>query len=306
MKNFNKFKIAQLTANIIGEDNVLIDEPMSKHTSFRIGGQADLMLLPKNPDQIISIIQLLKEQCISFMVMGNGTNLLVREKGIRGAVIKLYKNFMDYKVIGNRIQVQAGILLSNLAKIAMENGLSGMEAISGIPGTLGGAVTMNAGAYGTETKDIVLKTQYIDECGNIKEVSGAQHGFGNRTSIFQNNNGIVIESEVQLYEGNKKEIQERMNDFKTRRNDKQPVEFPSAGSVFKRPEGYFAGKLIEDCGLKGFRIGGAEISNKHCGFIINRDNASADDVIELIRFIKNKVLSLYGVTLDTEVRIIGE
>lgn len=306
MENFNKLKLVQLTANIVGEGNVLIDEPMSKHTSFRIGGPADLMVLPRNTDQIINIVELFKAHDISFMIMGNGTNLLVREKGIRGAVIKLCSNFRDYEISGNRIKAQAGILLSRLSKAALENRLCGMEPISGIPGTLGGAITMNAGAYGTEMKDIILKTRYIDDCGEVKEVFGVDHNFGYRTSVFQKNNGIIIESEVKLYEGNKNEILEKMEDYKSRRNEKQPVELPSAGSVFKRPEGFYSGKLIEDCGLKGFKIGGAEVSKKHCGFIVNKENASADDVIELIKYVQNTVLSEFGVVLDTEVRIIGD
>lgn len=306
MGNFSKAEISYLVARITGSDKVLLDEPMKKHTSFRIGGPADLLVLPVNIEQIVSIVKLCKIKNVPYIFIGNGTNLLVRDKGIRGVVIKLFNNFGKLEILDNKIRAQAGALLSRIAKAALDGSLAGMEPLSGIPGTLGGAVVMNAGAYGKEIKDVILTTKYLDEKDEIRQISNREHDFGYRSSVFQNNNGIVLESVIELEHGNKEEIRERMKEFTKRRNEKQPVELPNSGSIFQRPEGYYTGKLIEDCGLKGFRIGGAEVSTKHCGFIVNKDNANADDVINLINFIQDKVFSQFGVTLNTEVKIIGE
>jgi UDP-N-acetylmuramate dehydrogenase len=232
--------------------------------------------------------------------------LIVREKGIRGITVKLFEKFNKYEVTGCTINAQAGILLSKLSQVALQNELTGLEFASGIPGTLGGAVAMNAGAYGGEMKDVVAKTQYIDNNGDIKSIEADMHCFGYRTSFIQKEEGIVLNSELKLKAGDKVKIKALMDDLCKKRNDKQPLKMPSAGSVFKRPEGYFAGKLIEDCGLRGYSIGGAEVSNMHCGFIVNKGDAVAGDVIALIEFIKRTVKEKFGVDLETEVKVIGE
>ncbi|HEX3027751.1 MAG TPA: UDP-N-acetylmuramate dehydrogenase, partial [Clostridia bacterium] len=234
------------------------------------------------------------------------SNLIVRDKGIRGIVIKICGNLAGFSVRDDIIEAETGILLSRLSNVAAENSLRGLEFASGIPGTLGGAVVMNAGAYIGEMKDVVFETDYIDTEGEIRTVKDEQHKFGYRTSFIQKTGGIVLKSKVKLKFGDKTAIKSLMDDLNQRRKDKQPLEYPSAGSVFKRPEGFYAGKLIEDCGLKGFMLGGAEVSLKHCGFIINTNNATASDVINLIRHIQETVKSKFGIELQTEVKIVGE
>jgi UDP-N-acetylmuramate dehydrogenase len=209
-------------------------------------------------------------------------------------------------VDGNYIESESGVLLSKLANMALQNGLTGLEFASGIPGTVGGAVVMNAGAYGGEMKDVVIETKYIDEKGNINIITGEQHGFGYRTSIFQRTNKIIVNSKFKLKYGDKNKIKEEMDDLNKRRRDKQPLEMPSAGSIFRRPEGYYAGKLIQDSGLAGYSIGGAQVSPKHCGFIVNTGNATAQDVLQLIKHIQETVKSKFGVELQTEVKVVGE
>ena len=295
-----------LFESIIGKENIHIDEPMRNHTSFKIGGTADLLLFPDNTEKLIEILNICKAKGIPFLTVGNGTNLLVRDNGIRGVVIKLFDKFNKVEVNGDVIIVEAGALLSTVSNIALKNELSGLEFASGIPGTIGGAIVMNAGAYGGEMKDVVVTTHFIDIDGKTKVINGDEHEFGYRTSLIQNKGGIVIKSELKLKKGDKAAIKSLMDDLNKKRKDKQPIEFPSAGSVFKRPEGYFAGKLIEDCGLRGYRMGGAEVSGKHCGFIINTGNATAADVISLIKHIQSSVMNKFGVNLQTEVRIVGE
>lgn len=298
--------VAGLIRDIAGEENIFMDEPMSNHTSFKIGGSADILVLPHSADQLIEIVRICRERQYPFFIIGNGSNLVVREKGIRGLVIKTCGGFEHYQISDDLLEAESGILLSRLSNIALKNRLAGLEFASGIPGTLGGAVTMNAGAYGGEMKDIVIWTKYLDKQGCVKEVAGGQHQFGYRTSFIQNEGGIVLKSRIQLRKGDTSEIKALMDDLARRRRDKQPLEMPSAGSVFKRPEGFFTGQLIESCGLKGYSIGGAQISNKHCGFIVNNGNATADDVIALIKFVQDKVKSEFGVELKTEVKIVGE
>ena len=290
----------------LGKDKVLYNELMKNHTSFNIGGPVDILLLPENDSDIQNIVNICSDNNEKFMVIGNGTNLLVSDKGIRGIVLKLYKNYSDVSVVGDKIIAKAGILLSELASAAYENSLSGMEFASGIPGTLGGAVAMNAGAYDGEMKDIITETRYIEKNGLIKELKGEEHQFGYRSSKIQKDKGIVLESTVSLSKGNKTDIKSKMDDLNSRRSDKQPLEMPSAGSVFKRPPGYYAGKLIQDSGLRGFSIGGASVSQKHCGFIVNNGNATASEVLELVRHIQKTVKMNFGVTLETEIRLTGE
>jgi len=298
--------VAELISNIAGKENVFIDEPMSKHTSFKVGGNADLLVLPQNADQLIEIVEICKERQCPFFVMGNGTNLIVKDKGIRGVVIKTFGGLQNFKVDDDIIEAESGILLSKLSNIALKNSLTGLEFASGIPGTLGGAVTMNAGAYHGEMKDVVVWTRYLDKQGLVKEIEDEQHQFGYRTSFIQKNGGIILKSRLNLRKGNSSEIKAMMEDLEKRRKDKQPLDMPSAGSVFKRPEGYYAGQLIENCGLRGYSIGGAQVSNKHCGFIVNNGNATAEDVITLIKFVQDTVKAKFGVELQTEVKIVGE
>ncbi len=291
---------------LINDQNILINEPMKNHTSFRIGGCADILIMPENIETIISIFEICRAVNIPYYFMGNGSNLLVSDKGIRGVVIKTCDGLNKVRINKNILESQSGVLLSRLAHIALENSLTGLEFASGIPGTLGGAIVMNAGAYDGEMKDVLFETKYLDEENKVCAVIGEQHQFDYRSSIFQGADKFIISSLIRLQPGEKTQIKGKMDDFNQRRNDKQPLELPSAGSMFRRPEGYYAGKLIEDCGLKGYRIGGAQVSDKHSGFIVNRDNASALDVLNLIEHIQNTVEDKFGVKLKTEVKFIGE
>ena len=290
----------------IPNERVLVNESMKKHTSFRIGGPADIMVLPTNPQEIKYIIQLCRELSIAFYVMGNGSNLLVRDKGIRGVVIKIADNFSDIKIDGTKVTAQAGVLLSVLSKRVVRNSLKGLEFASGIPGTLGGAVAMNAGAYGGEMKDVVRSVWAIDHLGNDRYLEYDDLKFGYRTSVIQQEKLIVIEVDMQLEKGDMQESMELIAELTRRRREKQPLSYPSAGSTFKRPVGYYAGKLIQDAGLKGLRVGDAQISDLHAGFIINLGNATAKDVIELIETVKAKIKSEFNVEMQPEVKIIGE
>ncbi|MDP4092503.1 MAG: UDP-N-acetylmuramate dehydrogenase [Bacillota bacterium] len=295
-----------MLAQISGIESVRTDEPMALHTSFKVGGPADILVKPTDIGKLADTLRFCSQNGIPFFVMGNGTNLVVKDKGIRGVVIKLFDNFNSCQVRDDVIEAQAGILLSKLSNRALENSLTGLEFASGIPGTLGGAAAMNAGAYGGEMKDVIVKTEYMTMNGEIRIVEGDQHKFGYRTSFIQSEDGIILKCMLKLKKGNYQEIKASMAELTKKRCDKQPIELPSAGSVFKRPTGYFAGKLIEDSGLRGFRIGGAEVSEKHCGFIVNRGGATARDVINLIKHVQDTVKSKYNVELQTEVKIVGE
>lgn len=302
----NKETIVKIIGDVAGRQNIMIDEPMKNHTSFKVGGPADILVMPDSVEKLASIYKICREMQVPVFVMGNGTNLVVRDKGIRGVVVKLAGNFCSFEVKDDIIRAQAGIPISKVSKIALQHGLSGIEFAEGIPGTLGGAVFMNAGAYNGEMADITLETVYLDTYGNIKTLTGKEQGFGKRTSFIQQNGGIVIEAKLKLRKGIVSEIKALMDDFRKQRMEKQPLDMPSAGSIFKRPEGHFAGKLIQDCGLKGHRIGGAQVSSKHCGFIVNTGDARAEDIIELIKHIQEVVRATFGVTLETEVKIVGE
>lgn len=289
--------------NIYGTLRVLKDEPMKNHTYFKIGGNASYLVMPESVDEISETVKIAKEEKYPLFVIGNGSNLLVDDKGLDGIVIKIAKPFSDIKVEGNKIIASAGALLSKIANVACENNLSGFEFASGIPGTIGGAVKMNAGAYGGEIKDVVVKTIYLNKDCNICEKYGNEHDFSYRHSAFGDDD-IILQSEIMLKEGKKEEIKELMLDLNNRRKEKQPLEYPSAGSTFKRPQGYFAAKLIDDCNLRGKRVGGAMVSQKHCGFIINYDNATFDDVITLINEVKKEVFEKANVMLCEEVKIL--
>ncbi len=291
---------------ILGEEKVLINEPMSNHTSFKIGGPVDTMVIPDNSDQLGEIIRACINAKIPYMVMGNGTNLLVSDKGIRGVVIKIYDNMCNCTVYDDIMEVEAGMLISRASKRALENSLTGLEFAEGIPGTVGGAVTMNAGAYIGEMCMVVYQTEYMDKEGSVITITGDEHCFSYRNSIIQQTGGIVLKTRLKLDSGNYENIKALMDEFNFKRRDKQPLEWPSAGSVFKRPKGYFVGKLIDDCGLRGFEIGGAKVSDKHSGFIINKGGATCEDVLNLINHIQTTVSERFSVHLEPEIRIIGD
>ncbi|SJZ81800.1 UDP-N-acetylmuramate dehydrogenase [Garciella nitratireducens] len=299
-------KIYTLLSGIVDKEQILIDEPMRNHTSFKIGGPADFLVLPKSVIEIQNIVKICKKENIPFFVIGNGTDLLVRDKGIRGVVLKIAKNFDHVKIIGEKVIAQAGISLSALAKVLLKNELTGFEFASGIPGTLGGAVTMNAGAYGGEIKDVLKNIEVMDQEGNIFILEGEEMKLEYRSSVVQEKNFIVLTATMQLQKGNYEEIKEKMRKLDQMRKTKQPIQWPSAGSTFKRPRGYFAGKLIQDAGLKGFSMGRAQVSDLHSGFVINKGGATAREVIELIGYIQATVKQKFGVDLHTEVKIVGE
>lgn len=288
----------------IGE--VLFDEPMKNHTSFKIGGPVDVMIIPNNENQVVEAVSLCRENNIDFFIIGNGTNLLVKDGGLRGAVIKINEGLNSVKVGDNKIYCEAGALLTAVSKGVARESLTGMEFANGIPGTIGGAATMNAGAYGGEMKDIITKVRAIDKDNNIKEYSNSEMNFRYRGSRVTDEDLIVLSVELELELGDPEKIDEVMRDLTYKRTSKQPLELPSGGSTFKRPEGYFAGKLIEDSGLRGLRHGGAQISEKHCGFVVNVDNASCKNVLELIQVVQKTVRDNYDVELETEIKLIGE
>ena len=290
----------------LGSDNVRLHEPMKKHTTFRIGGPADYYLCPHSTEELQKILQICRENKLEFFILGNGSNLLVSDKGYRGVVIQLWKNFSDIETEDNTITVKAGALLSKVAAEALEESLTGMEFASGIPGTMGGAVMMNAGAYGGEMKDIIKEVTVLTREGELLTLSKEEMNFGYRTSVVKEKGYVVISAVLQLRKGDREEIRKVMDELKERRVTKQPLDMPSAGSTFKRPEGYFAGKLIMDAGLRGFSVGGAQISEKHCGFVVNKGDATAADVLGLIGEVQKRVQEKFGVALEPEVKFLGE
>ncbi len=289
--------------SIFGDINYKENELMSGHTTFRIGGPAKYFFTPKTDEEIVKIINICKSHNIRYMIMGNGSNMLFGDQGFDGAIIQIYSN---YNLIDGRedgIYAHAGALLSKIAAVARDGSMTGMEFAAGIPGTLGGAVVMNAGAYGGEMKDIVEYVDILESDGTVKRYSCDDMEFGYRKSIITEDK-IVLGAKLKLKKGGRKAIQARMDELKIARSSKQPLELPSAGSTFKRPEGYFAAKLIDDSGLRGFKCGGAMVSEKHCGFVVNYDNATCQDVLELIEKIQNVVEEKFGVRLEPEVKII--
>lgn len=298
-------EIKQKFCSLLGEEKVLTGEPMSSHTTFRIGGPADYFLLPSCSEDIKGILAICKEEGLPYFILGNGSNLLVNDAGYRGVIIQLYRNFNDVEIEGNVIRASAGALLSGIAAAAKNASLTGFEFAGGIPGTIGGAVMMNAGAYGGEMKDVIKEVTVLTKEGEIRTLSVEELAFGYRTSIVKTAGYIVLEVMIQLEKGDIRAIQERMRELTEQRTSKQPLEYPSAGSTFKRPEGYFAGKLIMDAGLRGYRVGGAQVSEKHCGFVINVGNATAADVVKLMSDVNEKVKAQFGVSLEPEVRFLG-
>ena len=287
-------------------DHLRMNEYMSKHTSFKIGGPADIMVLPTTVEEIKHALTLCKEYSIPYQIIGNGSNLLVRDKGIRGVVIKIAENFNAVKIEGNMVIAQAGMLLSTLSKKIAEYSLEGFEFASGIPGTLGGAVAMNAGAYGGEMKEVLQGATLMDGKGNVVYLDIEALELEYRNSIVLKKGYIVLEANIMLQPGDLKKIKEITDELTYKRTTKQPLHLPSAGSTFKRPPGFFAGKLIEDSGLKGVRVGDAQVSDLHSGFIVNVGKATAEDVLNLVGLVQKVVRDKFDVDLHPEVRIIGE
>ena len=290
----------------LSKEQIYLNEPMSKHTSFKIGGPADIFVKPKNIDELKNIIEIAKQNNIDTTIVGNGSNILVRDGGIRGIVIK--PDFKDIEFLeDNKVKVASGVLLSKIANEAYQKSLSGLEFASGIPGCIGGAIRMNAGAYGSEFKDIVISSKYLDKDLNIHEISNEEHDFKYRHSRFcEKKNDIIISTVLQLKEANKEEIKSKMDENNNSRKEKQPINFPNAGSTFKRGEGYITAQLIDKCNLKGYNVGDSYVSDKHAGFIINKGNATAKDVLELIEVVKKKVYEKFNVNIELEIEILGE
>lgn len=306
----NKEEIYNYCVENLKCSDIKKDEPMSKHTSFKIGGNADIFIKISNIEELKLILKFIKENKINLTIIGNGTNILVKDKGIRGIVLKPdFKNINIEKIDNQKVKVcaGAGVSLGMLAQKLLKECISGFEFASGIPGTIGGAVRMNAGAYGGEFKDIITLTKCIDEDGNIIILDNNQQEFSYRHSIFMSKKMIILESELLLnLENNSEEIAKKMNEYLESRKSKQPINLPNAGSTFKRGEDYITAKLIDECGLKGFSIGGAQVSNIHAGFVVNKGNATAEDVINLIEYVKKKVYEKFNKEIKLEIEVLGE
>jgi len=298
--------ILEYLKKIIPEENIQLEEPMSKHTTFRTGGNVKALIQIETEEQLSTTIQFLNKIQENYFILGNGSNLLVSDEGYDGIVLLLGAKMSCIRVSGDRIYAQAGALLSQVARAAYEAGLTGMEFAAGIPGSVGGAVVMNAGAYGGEMKQIITKVRVMSKDGEILELDNESMEFGYRTSAVRNHQFIVLDMEVQLQPGDKEQINAVMLDLAAKRREKQPLEYPSAGSTFKRPEGHFAGKLIMEAGLQGYRVGDACVSEKHCGFVINMGNATSTDIWRLIQDVQDKVFRNAGIQLETEVIQVGK
>ncbi len=291
---------------IVGSDNLYANEQMRKHTTFQIGGPADYYVTPHSKEEIRDVMEACRQASVPYYILGRGSNLLVGDGGYRGVVIQISKNYSDIWVEGTQIRAKAGALLSKIARKAMKNGLAGMEFAAGIPGTLGGAVVMNAGAYGGEMKDVLEEVLVLTQEGEFLTLQARELELGYRTSIIARQDFLVLEAALNLRKGNSEEIRALIEDLNQRRISKQPLEYPSAGSTFKRPQGYFAGKLIMDAGLQGFSVGDAQVSEKHCGFVINKGKATAKDVRCLMEEVIRRVEQQFGVRLEPEVKMLGE
>ena len=299
-------KLVQELQERLGNDGLRLREMMKEHTTFRVGGPADLFLMPKDAAEVKDAIAILRKYHTPVMVIGNGSNLLVRDKGIRGAVLQVYSRMAEITVDGDVLEAQSGALLSAAAAKAAEASLTGLEFAGGIPGSIGGAVVMNAGAYGGEMKDVLVSVDVLTQDLEVKTIPAEELELGYRHSIVPEAGYIVLGAKLKLTKGDSEAIYGRMAELAEQRREKQPLQYPSAGSTFKRPEGYFAGKLVQDAGLKGKTIGGAQVSEKHSGFLINAGGATAEDILELIAFCQKEVKEQFGVTLETEVKIVGE
>ena len=291
--------------NVMGGSGIFMEEPMKKHTTFRVGGPADVLVQP-DETALVAILALCRQYHVSYSFIGNGSNLLVGDKGIRGVVIEMTDPMGNIEVDGTKITAQAGAMLSKIANTAASNGLGGMEFAAGIPGSMGGAVTMNAGAYDGEMKDVIRQVTVLTPECEQKVLSREELDLSYRHSCIPKNHFLVLEAELSLTPAPEQEIRAKMAELREKRVEKQPLEYPSAGSTFKRPEGYFAGKLIMDAGLRGYAVGDAQVSEKHCGFVINRGNATAAEILQLMKDVQERVKKQSGVTLEPEVKMIGE
>ena len=291
--------------NVMGGSGIFLEEPMKKHTTFRVGGPADVLVQP-DETALAAILALCRQYYVPYSFIGNGSNLLVGDKGIRGVVIEMTDPMGNIEVDGTKITAQAGAMLSKIANTAASNGLGGMEFAAGIPGSVGGAVVMNAGAYGGEMKDIIERVYVLDENGAQLELDRTALDLSYRHSCIPDKKYIVTKVVLELVPRNEAEIRSEMKELNEKRAEKQPLQYPSAGSTFKRPEGYFAGKLIMDAGLRGYQVGGAQVSEKHCGFVINKGDATAADICQLMQDVSDKVQAQFGVVLEPEVKMIGE
>ena len=289
----------------ISPEQVFIDEPMKNHTTFKVGGEADALIRIKAPEELVTLVSYFDKVEQPYFIKGNGSNILVSDKGYRGVILEIADGFNDIRVDGDTITAQAGALMGSIARVAMENGLTGMEFASGIPGTIGGGVVMNAGAYNGELKDVVSSVTVMNNAGERITLNNDNMKFGYRYSVVKDRPFVVLSVTIKLKNGDKDTIKNTMDDLNRRRREKQPLEFPSAGSTFKRPEGYFAGKLIMEAGLRGYSLGGAAVSNKHCGFVINTGTACAADIYELIIEIQERVYSRFRVRLEPEIIFLG-
>lgn len=298
-------KLIDLLREAAGNDCILEHERMSNHTTFRIGGPADLFAVPDTVEKAAAIVRICRENQYPFYVLGNGSNLLVSDEGYRGLILQLYRNLSEITVKGEEITVQAGAMLSVIAKKALAHSLTGFEFASGIPGTIGGAAVMNAGAYGGEMKDVLVEVTVLTRENEIKVIPARELQLGYRFSVIPQNDWIMLGAKLRLQKGEEEQIRARMEELKEQRVTKQPLEYPSAGSTFKRPEGYFAGKLIMDAGLRGYTVGGAQVAEKHCGFVVNRGGATASDVLQLMTDVSKKVKDQFGVVLEPEVKMLG-
>lgn len=291
---------------ILPEEQVKVNEPMRGHTTFRVGGPADYFVMPGTKEEVTAVLRCCGEQGVPYYIIGNGSNLLVSDEGYRGVIIQIFKSMNKVECEGHTITAQAGALLSVVAGRALKEHLTGFEFAAGIPGTLGGACVMNAGAYGGEMKDVLKSVTVLTSEGKLLTLQRHELELGYRTSIIAKKNYIVLEAALDLEKGDQEAIRSRMEELGEKRSAKQPLEYPSAGSTFKRPEGYFAGQLIQDAGLRGFQVGGAQISEKHCGFVINKGGAAAADIAELMRQVSARVEETSGVRLEAEVKRLGE
>ena len=292
--------------DILDKDSIKYNEPMKKHTTMKVGGLCDCMVEPSSIEEIQKVLEYVKENNIKYYIIGNGSNLLVKDEGVHALIIKIANKFSGFEVNGEYIKAYSGCSVPKLSQIAKENSLSGLEFACGIPGSVGGGIRMNAGAYGSEMVNVVEKVGFLDENGNLKEIDGKDAHFTYRHSMFVDNpQYVVVYAIYKLVKGNKEEISKIMEENMSSRKQKQPIEYPNFGSVFKRPEGYFVGKLVDDCGLKGYKIGGAQVSTKHSGFMINIGDATCKDVLDLIEYVKEKVYEKFNVKLQEEVVILG-
>lgn len=298
--------VKQKFCQVLGKEQVLFEEPMKSHTTFRIGGPAEVFIMPKSVKQVQMAVKICQEEQIPYFILGNGSNLLVSDRGYRGVIIQMDRNMGEIQVEGTEIQAAAGALLSSIAVAARRESLTGFEFAGGIPGTLGGAVVMNAGAYGGEMKDVLKEVTVMDGDGKIFTLPASELEMGYRTSIIKTAGYLVLSARITLSRGKEEDIKARTRELSEMRTQKQPLDYPSTGSTFKRPEGYFAGKLIMDSGLRGYSVGGAMVSEKHCGFVINKGNATAEDVVSLMKHVTEVVQEKYGVTLEPEVKFLGE